>query len=130
MKRRRKTTREALGFERLVRRALDALPPEIERLMDNVAVVVEDEPEPALLAELELPPTETLFGFYQGVPQTERSSAYGMVLPDRVIIYQRPLEEACSSYSELAYEIRRTIVHEVAHHFGLDDATLTRLGWD
>ena len=126
--RRRKTTQEALAFKRLVRRALDALPPEIAQLMDNVAVVVEDEPGPELLAEMGLSPPETLFGFYQGVPQTERSSAYGMVLPDRVILFQRPLEEASLSYGELVYEIKRTIVHEVAHHFGMDDARLDRLG--
>ena len=128
--RRRKTTREALAFKRLVQRALDALPPEIARLMDNVAVVVEDEPGSELLAEVGLSPPETLFGFYQGVPQTERSSAYSMVLPDRVIIFRRSLEEACASYGELVYEVRRTVVHEVAHHFGLDDAQLERLGWD
>lgn len=127
--RRRKTTREALAFERLVQRALDVLPPEIARLMDNVAVVVEESPGPEILAEVGLPSSETLFGFYQGVPQTERSSGYGMVLPDRIIIFQRPLEEACLSYGELAYEIRRTVVHEVAHHFGIDDERLDRLGY-
>src|SRR3990172_3879036 len=109
MRRRRKTTRETLSFERLVQRALDALPSEIAGMMENVAVVVDDEPSPEILAETGTTPPDTLFGFYQGIPRTERLSSYGMVLPDRVIIFRRPLEEAGMSYGELLYEIRKTV---------------------
>jgi predicted Zn-dependent protease with MMP-like domain len=128
VKRRRKTTHETLAFERIVQRALDALPTEIAGVLENVAVVVEDEPSPEILAATGVTPPDTLFGFYHGIPRTERLSSYGMVLPDRVLIFRRPLEEAGLSYGELLYEIRKTVAHEVAHHFGFDDASLDKMG--
>lgn len=116
-------SREA--FEDAVSRALDALPDEVAALLENVAVVVEDEPSDEDLLEVGLDPaTETLFGLYQGVALTERGADYGNVLPDRIVIYRLPLLEACSDRAELVSEIRDTVVHEVGHYFGLDEEDL------
>jgi predicted Zn-dependent protease with MMP-like domain len=106
-------------FERLVGEALDSLPDELARHFDNVLVVVEDEngDEPGLL------------GLYEGVPLTERADYWG-VLPDRVSVYRVPLCRVAADLDELRDEIRTTVVHEMAHHVGLDDARLTELGWD
>lgn len=116
-------------FEALVREALATLPPALRRLMNNVDIVVEDWPSAAELATAGVAEDETLYGLYIGVPLTERTSAYTMVLPDKIIIYQGPHEAARRSYSELVDEVQATVVHEIAHHFGLSDAQLTELGW-
>lgn len=116
-------------FEALVRQALATLPPELRRLLDDVAIVVEDWPSAEDLATAGVPPDETLFGLYIGVPLTERTSGYGMTLPDKIIIFQGPLEDWCRSYDELVQEVRTTVIHEVAHHFGISDARLAELGW-
>jgi predicted Zn-dependent protease with MMP-like domain len=116
-------------FEALVRQALATLPPELRRLTDVVAIVVEDWPDAADLAAAGLPSEETLFGLYVGVPLTERTSGYTMALPDKIIIFQGPLEAWCRSYDELVQEVRTTVVHEVAHHFGISDARLAELGY-
>lgn len=105
-------------FEQLVADALDGIPEEFGRLMRNVAVVVEeDAPEPGLL------------GLYQGVPLTERGEWYSGFLPDRISIYRTETCQACATPEEVAREVRITIVHEVAHHFGIDDDRLHELGW-
>lgn len=106
-------------FERLVADALDSLPDEIADLLDNVVVVVEDEPdEPGLL------------GLYDGVPQTERwDYGAGPVLPDRIVLYRLALCEVCADEDELAEEIAVTVVHELAHHVGIDDDALEEMGW-
>lgn len=105
-------------FERLVAEALDSLPQQLGRLMDNVAVVVEDEaPEPGLL------------GYYHGVPLTERGDSYAGFLPDRISIYRDEICRACTTAEEVAEEVRTTVVHEVAHHFGIGDERLHELGW-
>lgn len=116
-------------FEALVRQALATLPPELRRLTDGVAIVVEDWPDAAGLAAAGLSSEETLFGLYVGVPLTERTSGYTMALPDKIIIFQGPLEAWCRSYDELVQEVRTTVVHEVAHHFGISDARLAELGY-
>jgi predicted Zn-dependent protease with MMP-like domain len=116
-------------FEALVRQALATLPPELRRLLDDVAIVVEDWPSAEDLATAGVPPGETLFGLYIGVPLTERASGYGMTLPDKIIIFQGPLEDWCRSHDELVQEVRTTVIHEVAHHFGISDARLAELGW-
>lgn len=116
-------------FEALVRQALDTLPPDLQRLLDDVAIVVEDWPSAEDLAAAGVPPGETLFGLYIGVPLTERGSGYGMTLPDKIIIFQGPLEDWCHTYDELVQEVRTTVIHEVAHHFGISDARLAELGW-
>jgi predicted Zn-dependent protease with MMP-like domain len=105
-------------FEALVRRALDDLPSELGELMENVAVVVEDEaPEPGLL------------GLYDGVPLTERGQGYAGVLPDRISVYRKDICDICQTRDEVEAEVRATVVHEVAHHFGIDDERLEELGW-
>lgn len=106
-------------FSELVADALDALPEPIAALMDNVAVVVEDEH-----------PTEDLLGLYEGLPLTERGS-YGFgELPDRISIYRLPICGLASDEEEVVEEVLVTVVHEVAHHFGIDDDVLEELGWD
>ncbi|HZK50531.1 MAG TPA: metallopeptidase family protein [Actinomycetota bacterium] len=115
-------------FERLVADALDGLPPDIARAMENVDVLVEDEPAPELLAEL--PPGETLFGLYHGVPLTQRGpSTYYGAMPDRISIYKGPLTRAFRHPDDIRDEVRITVVHEIAHHFGISDERLDELGW-
>ena len=98
-------------FERLVDDALDSIPEEIARLIRNVAVIVEDDPPPD---------DPDLLGLYDGVALTERYGEPGVVLPDRIFIYRNPLLDFCDHVEQLAEEIRITVVHEVAHHFGID----------
>jgi predicted Zn-dependent protease with MMP-like domain len=105
-------------FEEMVVKALDGLPEELGRLMHNVAVTVEHDAGPP-----------GLLGLYQGVPLTSRTSQYAGVLPDRITIYRRAICAVCDSEEEVAMQVRRTVIHEVAHHFGIDDARLRELGW-
>ena len=106
-------------FDELVADALDTIPPELTRAMDNVVVLVDDRnaDDPALL------------GLYEGVALTERTSDYGGVLPDRITIYQQAICGICDTEEEVADQVRRTVIHEVAHHFGIDDERLAELGW-
>ncbi len=111
-------------FEKVVAKALDGLPESIAVHLDNIAVVVEDEPSNEDLLDAGLDPeTETLFGLYQGVALTERES-YGNVLPDRIVIYRRPLLEECQDRVEVIREIQDTVVHEIGHFFGLGEEDL------
>ena len=111
-------------FEKVVARALDGLPVEIGERLDNIAVVVEDEPSDEDLLDAGLDPeTETMFGVYQGVALTERS-VYDSALPDRIVIYRRPLLEECQDRTELIREIQDTVVHEIGHFFGLGEEDL------
>ena len=112
-------TRQA--FESLVREALAAIPPDFRERFSNLEVVVEDRPAPDLVAEMGLEPGETLFGLYQGTPLTERSWSHGNELPDRIVIYQRSLEEAFDDEGELFEEVCMTIIHEAGHYFGLEE---------
>jgi predicted Zn-dependent protease with MMP-like domain len=107
-------------FEALVAKAIDGLPEELAELLANVAVVVEDEPDPDDLEAMDLDPEEELFGLYQGVPQTGRDSFYS-ALPDRIAIYRGPILRYCTNRREVIREVRDTVVHELGHHFGLDD---------
>lgn len=116
-------------FEALVAEALRSLPPELRRMMSNVVITVEDWPSIDDLTAAGGPAGETLYGLYVGVPLTERASDYTMTLPDRIIIFQGPHEATRPSYRELVHEVQTTVVHEIAHHFGLSDEQLTRLGW-
>lgn len=117
-------------FLRLVRRALAGLPSPYRDWLANVDVVVERRPGRHHLRAAGLGRGETLFGLYEGVPLTERTSGYGMVLPDKVTIFQEPLEQEFPSAEELVEEVRRTVLHELAHHFGISDQELERLGLD
>jgi len=107
-------------FEELVSEALDEVPPELLDLMDNVVVLVEDDP-PA--------DDPDLLGVYEGYALTERGWDYGGVLPDRIIIYRNPILRICETEDDVVEEIAITVVHEIAHHFGIDDARLHDLGW-
>ena len=113
----------------LVTEGLALIPGEIRRLMDNVQIVIEDEPAPAVLDDLGIPEDETLYGLYEGVPLTERTTEYG-AFPDRVTIFRGPLLADFADPDELRREVARTVIHEVAHHFGIADNRLTDLGWD
>ncbi|MBA2302093.1 MAG: metallopeptidase family protein [Acidobacteria bacterium] len=112
-------TREA--FTRLVEEALTEIPARFRAEMKNVAVVVEDEPPPHLLAELEVEEEDSLFGLYQGTPLPERSWSHGNTLPDRISIYQRPIEEACEDHEDVIVCVAETVIHEFGHYFGLSE---------
>jgi len=114
-------------FEWLVAEAVDSLPDEFRTKLENIDVVVQDEPTPSQLAEVGLKRGETLLGLYQGVPLTKRSRHYGMVVPDKITIFQKPIEAKCKSDIEVKAEIRRVVQHEIAHHFGIGDARLRQL---
>jgi predicted Zn-dependent protease with MMP-like domain len=105
-------------FEELVGEALDTIPPGLTRLMTNVVILVEDHP-----------PVPGLLGMYHGVPLTERGDTYAGFLPDRIAIYRLPLMAICHTRDELVKEVRVTVVHEIAHHFGIGDERLHELGW-
>ncbi len=115
-------------FEATVREAIAGIPDGLRSRLENVEVVVADWPTEDELENAGVPPGYTLFGLYTGVPLTERTSGYHMVLPDRITIFQGPLEDACRDPDELREEIRSTVIHEFAHHFGLTDDDLHRLG--
>lgn len=105
-------------FEEAVSDALDSIPERLTAAMDNVVILVEDEPEiPGLL------------GLYQGVPLTERGQFWAGAVPDTITVYRFPLMRMCSSRAELVHQIRVTVVHEIAHHFGISDERLHQLGW-
>ena len=119
----------ASEFEKLVEDGLTLIPGEIRSRISNVQLVIEEEPSDELLDELGVPPDETLFGLYTGVPLTERSVEYS-ALPDRIIIFRRPLLEELDNPLDIRREVARTVIHEVAHHFGIDEDRLTELGWE
>ena len=107
-------------FEEAVRDALDSIPEELAELMDNVVVLVEDDP----------PPDEPgLLGLYEGTPLTERTDAWFGSLPDRITVFRSSTLAACEDRAEVVEEVAVTVVHEVAHHFGIDDERLDELGW-
>lgn len=114
----------AARFERLVREALRELPPAFARRLDNVAILIADRPSPAQLRALGLGPDETLFGLYEGTPLAERGTGYHLALPDRITIFREPILAACGSSREIKDEVRLTVIHELGHYFGLDDADL------
>ena len=117
-------------FEWLVAKAVDSLPDEFHAKLENIDVVVEDQPNPSQLADVGLKRGETLLGLYQGVPLTKRSRHYGLVVPDKITIFQKPIEAECKYDAEITTEIRRVVLHEIAHHFGISDARLRQLERD
>jgi predicted Zn-dependent protease with MMP-like domain len=108
-------------FEGLVREALGVIPRHFRERFDNLEVVVEDAPSADLLAEMGFEPEETLFGLYHGTPLPERAWAHGNALPDRIVIYQRPLEDAFEDEDEMFEEVCLTLIHEAGHYFGLEE---------
>jgi predicted Zn-dependent protease with MMP-like domain len=118
---------EKAKFEALVVKAVDGLPAEFLRRLENVDIVVEDWPEPNQLRRGKPIRPTGLLGLYQGVPQTRRGRGYGLVLPDKISIFQRPIEAQCRTESDIEARIGEVVRHEIAHHFGLDDKTLRRI---
>ncbi|MCW2856422.1 MAG: hypothetical protein JWR52_2037 [Marmoricola sp.] len=108
------------AFDALVADALDGVPAPLAALLDNVVVLVEDEPPPG---------EDDLLGLYVGTPLTERGSAYTFVPPDQVFVFRGPLLRMCADVEELTEEVAITVVHELAHHFGIEDEQLHEWGW-
>lgn len=117
-----------LRFHLIVQRVVDALPETVQELLEEIAIVVQEEPDAHQRLESELDEDDELFGLYQGIPQTERTSGYSMVVPDRITIFIGPIERACTSRRELEQEIRTTVLHELGHHLGYGEAGLEKLG--
>jgi predicted Zn-dependent protease with MMP-like domain len=113
-------------FEDLVADAIDSLPEEFAQRMENVEVVVEDEPPGDMLAQL--PRGTTLLGLYHGIPLTSRGQ-YGNVLPDKISIYKGPITRIARTPERIKHQVRKTVIHEIAHHFGISDERLHELGW-
>jgi predicted Zn-dependent protease with MMP-like domain len=111
----------------LVARAVSSLPEEFRSRLENIDVVVEDQPSRTQLTRAGLRRGETLLGLYEGVPLTVRSSHYGLVPPDRVTIFQKPIEAKCRYGAEIISEVERVVRHEIAHHFGIGDGRLEQL---
>lgn len=114
-------------FTQIVEEALRDIPARFRDAMHNVAVVVEDEPSPDLLADMDMEPGDTLFGLYHGTPLTERDSGYGNTLPDRISIYQLPIEEACEDEEDIRQCVAETVIHEFGHYFGLSEEEIEEI---
>jgi predicted Zn-dependent protease with MMP-like domain len=117
------------AFVRIAERALDRIPGEIMSRVKNVSITVEDRPSPELLAEMGLPPDEPLLGLYTGLALPEQSLTWPSLYPDSIILFKKPLLEMCRNVRELEEEIEITIVHEIAHYFGISDERLAELGY-
>jgi predicted Zn-dependent protease with MMP-like domain len=115
------------AFERLVTEAVALIPRRFRREIKNLALVVEEEPSPALLEEMEIEPPDSLYGLYQGTPLTERRWDYGNTLPDRITLYQKPIEEDCEDEDEVRAVIGETLIHEVGHYFGLSEEEIEEI---
>ena len=115
------------SFERLVAEAIDSLPDDFKTRMNNVAVLVED--YPSSRDERRAARGRLLLGLYQGQPLTRRDSRYGMTFPDKITIYQGSIESICRTEAEILEQVRKTVLHEIAHHFGIDDSRLRELGY-
>jgi predicted Zn-dependent protease with MMP-like domain len=117
------------AFENLLSAAIEELPEEFRTRLQNVAIIVEDYPSEELKKHMGLSEDDTLFGLYEGVPLTQRGYFNEPLYPDRILIFQRALEDECDSPEELKQELKTTLVHEVAHFFGIDDDYLEELGY-
>jgi predicted Zn-dependent protease with MMP-like domain len=114
-------------FEELVAEAVREVPTYFRKKLDNVEIVVEDWPGDEILETLNVPPHHTLFGLYQGVPRTKRTVYSPPIFPDRITLFQGPIEAACRGPREIREQIRETVIHEIAHHFGISDERLEEL---
>lgn len=124
------SSRGRAHFDQLVADAIDTLPDDILAMLDNVEIVVADAPTASQLQVAgDLDAGELLLGLYEGIPLTDRTSSYGMVLPDKITLFQDALESVCHDAEMLRNEVRVTVVHELAHHFGISDRRLRELGW-
>jgi predicted Zn-dependent protease with MMP-like domain len=115
------------AFDALVADALASIPREFRKAMSNLAISVESEPSPELLAQMEVEPPDTLLGLYQGTPLTERTSQYGNTLPDRILLFQGPLERASEDEDDLVVAIGETLIHEIGHYFGLSEEEIEEI---
>jgi predicted Zn-dependent protease with MMP-like domain len=118
---------ERKKFERLVADALATIPRRFRKAIKNLAIVVEDEPSRELLREMEIDPPDTLLGLYQGIPLTERRWDYGNALPDRILLFQGPLERQSEGEDDLVVAIGETLIHEVGHYFGLSEEEIQEI---
>ena len=114
-------------FEKHVAEALASIPRRFRDAMNNIAIVVEDEPSPEVLEEMEIEPPDTLLGLYQGTPLTERRWDYGNTLPDRVLIFQGPHERESDDEDDLVVAIAETLIHEIGHYFGLSEEEIEEI---
>ena len=126
---RARSASRAAAFERLVDRALAGIPSPYRDALTEVAIVIEDDPTPQQLRENDLEPWDTMYGLYEGVPRTDYGADWASV-PNRISLYRRPLEEDFPDPAELEAEVRMTVLHELAHHLGIDDDRLEELGAD
>jgi predicted Zn-dependent protease with MMP-like domain len=115
------------AFERLVGEALASIPRRFRNAMQNIAIVVEDEPSQELLDDMEIEPPDTLLGLYQGTPLTERTWGYGNTLPDRVLIFQGPHERDADDEDDLVVAIGETLIHEIGHYFGMSEEEIEEI---
>ena len=115
-------------FEGLVAEAIQSLPDNFRERLENVEVVVEEWPDPETLRQAHLRHPAGLLGFYHGIPQTERTTHYGMVLPDKITIYRQPILRRCRSWREVRELTFSVVRHEIAHHFGISDDRLLEIG--
>jgi predicted Zn-dependent protease with MMP-like domain len=117
-------------FQQLVAMAVDSLPEEFRTRLENIDVVVEDRPTQGQITKTGLRRGQTLLGLYEGVPLTKRGSHYGLVPPDKITIFQKPIEANCINDTEIIAEMQKVVRHEIAHHFGIGDARLEQLEKD
>lgn len=115
-------------FEQLVRDAITTLPGEFKKVLDNVEVTIEDAPTKQQLQRLHMRGNMTLFGLYEGVPKTKRGSNYSLVLPDKITIFQSPIEQYYINEEQMAKHVRDVVLHEIGHHFGLSDREIRKAG--
>jgi predicted Zn-dependent protease with MMP-like domain len=108
-------------FEEIVASGIQLVPPRFLEKLDNVVIVVEDEPTTAQIRKLKIRQGWTLFGLYEGIPQTKRGNNYSSVLPDKITIFQKPIEQAARDEKEIREIVKNTVWHEIAHHFGMDE---------
>ncbi len=116
-------------FQELVEEAVLSLPDEVSRFMNNVAVTVAEHPSAAQRRATGLKPGQALYGLYQGVPLTRRTSHYGMTPPDRITIFMYPMVQTHPTPAAIRQQVRRTVLHEIGHHFGMGEEQLRRLGY-
>ena len=113
---------EFTEFEKVVAEGIEMIPEKFMQKLKNVAIVIDDEPSPAQRKRVNLHPGWTLFGLYEGIPQSGRGGNYTSVLPDKITIFQRPIEESARDLEDIKEIVKNTVWHEIAHHFGMDEA--------
>jgi predicted Zn-dependent protease with MMP-like domain len=119
---------ETEKFEQLVVEAIENLPKQIKDGLENIVVVVAEEPTPEQKQLRDMERGDTLLGLYEGIPLTQRTSGYSGVVPDKITIFQKPIEAMCRNNEQIIKEVQRVVRHEIAHHFGIDDDRLEEMG--